>query len=70
MPIKAISRRLGVSRNAVRRGVGGDGTAEVLPAAATVGGGRVRACDPGVVGGVSVDAGVGDRRSGRLEQIV
>ena len=46
MPIKAIARRLGISRNAVRRALAKDEPAAVSAAGEGVGGGRVRAGDP------------------------
>src|ERR1700712_3663899 len=64
---RAVSRRLGVSRGAVARALAAGGAAEVGAQAGGVGSRLVRAGDPGAVGGVPVDAGVGDRRAGRLE---
>jgi hypothetical protein len=68
MPIRAISRRLDVSQNAVRRVLAAGRSAEVLPTGEAVGGRRVRAGHPEAVGTLHVDAGV-DGRAGRLDVV-
>src|SRR6218665_2344418 len=73
LPIKEIVRRLGISRNTVRAALRSDRPPEYQRPPAGVPappwgfrGGRVRAADPGVVGGVPADAGDGDRGAGGL----
>ena len=66
LPIKAIARTLGVSRNTVRAALASDGPPKYERRGEGVGGGCVRAADPGVAAGVSDDAGDGDRRADRL----
>ena len=67
MPIKVIARVMGCSRNTVRAALAADGPPRYRAGAGGVGGGRGRAADPGVVGGVPDDAGDGDRRADRLD---
>ena len=67
MPITAIARMLGVSRNTVQVGAAAsDGPPKYERAPTGVGRGWVRAADPGAADGVSDDAGDGDRRADRL----
>ena len=66
MPIKAIARRLGISRNTVRRALAADGPPRYRAAGEGFDRGRGRAADPGAAGGVPDDAGDGDRRADRL----
>ena len=67
MSIKAIGRRLGVSRNTVRAALRSHDTAALRAAADAVGGGRGRAATSGALFGTdAADAGDGDRRADRL----
>ena len=66
MPIKAIARVLGVSRNTVRAALRQDGPPKYERQPAGSVGGCGRAADPGAAAGVSDDAGDGDRRADRL----
>jgi Helix-turn-helix domain len=67
MPIKAIARVMGVGRNTVRRALVAEGPPKRVPRGSKVD--AVGAADPGVVGGLSADAGHGDRRAGRLGDV-
>ena len=69
MPIKAIVRVLGVSRNTVQAALARGRAAEVRAGAGGVGRGRGRAADPGAAAGVSDDAGDGDRGADRLDAV-
>ena len=69
MPIKAIARRLGVSRNTVRGRWLSIGPPRYERPATGVDRGRGRAGDPGAAGGVSDNAGDGDRGAGRLVRV-
>ena len=66
MPVKAIARLLGISRNTVRAAIASDAPPKYVrkPAGSVVD--AVRAADPGAAAGVSADAGDGDRRADRL----
>jgi Helix-turn-helix domain of resolvase len=66
MPIKAIARVMGCSKNTVKRALAADGPPR-YERVAWVGGGRGRAADPGAAGGLADDAGDGDRRADRLD---
>ena len=63
MPVKAIARAMGISRNTVRAAIASDRPPkyERKPAGSVVDG---RAADPGAAAGVSDHAGHGDRPSG------
>jgi Sigma-70, region 4 len=61
MPIKVIARVLGCSKNTVKAALARGGASEVFAAAGGVDCGCGGAADSGVVGGVSDDAGDGDR---------
>ena len=66
MPIKAIARVMGISRNTVRAALAADGPPKYRAGAGGVARGRGRAADPGAAQGVPDDAGDGDRGADRL----
>lgn len=65
--MRAIARHLRVWQEHGEAGVGGAGSAAVCAVSAGVCGGRVRASDPRVVGGVPVPADVGVRGTGEVD---
>ena len=66
MPVKAIARAMGISRNTVRAAIASDRPPKYERKPAGVGRGCGRAADPGAAEGVSDDAGDGDRRADRV----